>query len=51
MLACCDALQGYSTYVLGMYIICAVVLTLAVLTMAVAFILRKEESKNVWLAR
>lgn len=44
-------MQGYDTYVLGMYFICAAVLLLAVLTAAVTFILRKEDSRNVWLAR
>lgn len=44
-------MQGYSKYVLGMYIICAVVLALAVSTVAVAVVLRKDDSSNVWLAR
>jgi hypothetical protein len=44
-------LQGYDKYVLGLYVICAMVLALAVLTIAVAVVLRKDDSSNVWIAR
>jgi hypothetical protein len=47
----CLALQGYDKYVLGAYVVCGVVLSLALLTIIIAVVLRKDDSANVWLAR
>jgi hypothetical protein len=44
-------MQGYDKYVLGAYVICGVVLSLALLTVIIAVVLRKDDSANVWLAR
>jgi hypothetical protein len=35
----------------GLYVICATVLALVVSTAMVAFVLRREDSANVWLKR
>jgi hypothetical protein len=43
--------QGYPTYVLGLYVICATVLALVLATIVIAIVLRKDDSSNTWLQR
>lgn len=47
----CCMLQGYGNYVTGVYVICSVVLALAVTTIVIAVVLRKDDTANVWLGR
>lgn len=47
----CHALQGYSVYVQGLYVICCMVLVLAAATVGLMIILRNDSTRNRWLQR